>query len=295
VDFNLDNLEHIFSLADMEKQIGLPDGVQHFSDLKYVIMETLDNSCKVALSKGKFIGDQHYTRFIDKLRELNKKRNIFLKQLEHQFEKDVIITFNYDVMLDHAMRYQGIVPDYCIESSEKPNYDSYKLLKLHGSINWARCRKNCGNELQVVRAYPLADGYHLLDPYIVEQYSFPMCTEVLPKTECRNDQCKSKEALEPILIPPTWSKAVEGSPISKIWASAVKEINGAFQIVVIGYSMPPTDTFFQYLMTLGLSTNQSLHRIIVVDKDDKVCNKVEEITGITPEFAGDFETFLGNF
>ena len=33
--------------------------------------------------------------------------------------------------------------------------------------------------------------------------------------------------------------------------------------------MPRTDTFFQYLLTLGLAENPKLHRVIVVDVDKR--------------------------
>ena len=32
--------------------------------------------------------------------------------------------------------------------------------------------------------------------------------------------------------------------------------------------MPNTDTFFQYLLTLGLTKNRHLHRVVIVNKDD---------------------------
>jgi len=46
VDFDLDNLEHVFSLAEMCKQLNIRDGELHSSDLRYLILETLDNRCK---------------------------------------------------------------------------------------------------------------------------------------------------------------------------------------------------------------------------------------------------------
>ena len=94
---------------------------------------------------------------------------------------------------------------------------------------------------------------------------FAMATNVLPKTSC--SQFGQALTLEPVLIPPTWSKAIRQSPFAKIWAAAVERLKTAFQIVVVGYSLPPTDTFFQYLLTLGLSTNPALNRVVVVDLD----------------------------
>jgi hypothetical protein len=61
---------------------------------------------------------------------------------------------------------------------------------------------------------------------------------------------------------------VAGSPLATVWARAIEQIKTAHQIVVIGYSMPPTDTFFQYLLTLGLQANAGFHRVVVVNRDN---------------------------
>jgi hypothetical protein len=92
-----------------------------------------------------------------------------------------------------------------------------------------------------------------------------MVTGVLRNTKC--NKCDKEGVLTPFIIPPTWSKTVEGTPLPSVWAAAVDAISKAFQIVVVGYSMPSTDTFFQYLMTLGLQGNPNLHRVVVVNRD----------------------------
>jgi hypothetical protein len=47
------------------------------------------------------------------------------------------------------------------------------------------------------------------------------------------------------------------------------ELSKATRICVIGYSMPETDTFFKYLLTMALSRNHQLYKLIVVDFSDK--------------------------
>jgi len=263
VEFDLDNLEHIFSLADMLKQLGSEEGGKYFSDLRYVVMETLDR-CQIRWKKGNFIPDPLYHNFIIGFQKLNEERRQVLTQSGGEYENDVIITFNYDVMLDYSIRFRtSLTPDYCFETKTHP--DSLKVLKLHGSTNWAYC-PSCNNKLQVVTPSPVADGYHV-SPFLEDEqwFDFKMVTDVLSKTSCR--ECNKHDTLEPLIIPPTWSKAMKDSPFAKVWASAVEEIQKAFQIVVIAYSMPTTDTFFQYLLTLGLASNPKLHRVVVIDKD----------------------------
>ena len=263
VELDLDNLEHIFSLAEMLKQLGSKEGEEHFSDLRYVVMETLDR-CQIQWKEKRLQPDSLYYNFIETLGDLNKKRRDRIVLASGTFERDVIVTLNYDVMLDYAMRFRGVHFDYCLTSGMAG--DNFKVLKLHGSTNWAFCR-NCKNHFQIISPTPLAPGFSV-DPFLEDggQMFFEMVTHVMLNTPC--DQCKEKGTLEPVVIPPTWSKAVGGTPLAKVWETAVNEIKKAFQIIVIGYSLPPTDTFFQYLLTLGLSTNANLHRVIVINNDN---------------------------
>jgi NAD-dependent SIR2 family protein deacetylase len=225
-------------------------------------METLDR-CQIRWEGGIYNPDPLYSQFIKNLQELNKQRENFIRQGTGPFEEDVIITFNYDVMLDYAMEFNLIKPNYCLPIP--PSSGGFKLLKLHGSLNWAKC-KSC-EHLQIVPASPIPAG-HIPSPLLKngDQINFKMVTHVLKNTEC--EECHEKDTLEPIIIPPTWSKVIENSPLIKVWETAVEEIKNAFQLIVIGYSMPPTDTFFQYLLTLGLFSNAKLHRVVVVNKDN---------------------------
>jgi len=62
-----------------------------------------------------------------------------LDQIRHSRraeEQVCLVTFNYDTMLEAALSTAGI-----LQIQDLPDYiasDNYKLIKLHGSINWAR-------------------------------------------------------------------------------------------------------------------------------------------------------------
>jgi hypothetical protein len=217
-----------------------------------------------------FEPDKTLKIFAQTLDELNEKRKNEIGGQPGDFARDLIITFNYDVMLDYAMYQLSMAPEYCLFH---PPFDTnrYRLLKLHGSINWGlcqNCNKKDGNDvpLQEVRPTPIAPG-RMIAPMTPTgtRFKMQMMTEILPNTPC--SFCEKIGVLEPFVIPPTWSKAVGNTPLKGIWAQAVEEIKTAFQIVVIGYSMPQTDTFFQYLLTLGLANNSRLNRVVVVNRD----------------------------
>ncbi|HUT53573.1 MAG TPA: hypothetical protein VM658_09295 [bacterium] len=267
INLDLDNMEHLFSIAEMKRQLGHPDGEEIFSDLRYVIMETLDDS-RVEWKGEYYKPDDIYYNFVESLINLNIEREKIVVQ--RPFEKDVVITFNYDVMLDYAFKVCMEI-DYGLEATQNQT-DKFKVLKLHGSTNWGKCnecsKKDGGVRLQIVDPVPTAGRGIMLQSQKKKdgtKWPFRMVTHVMKNTQCQ--RCK-QNLLEPEIIPPTWSKYIKGSPLPAVWANAVKEIEGASQIVIIGYSMPLTDTFFQYLLTLGLSANPNLHRVVVANWDN---------------------------
>jgi hypothetical protein len=270
VEFDLDNLEQVFSIAEMLKQLGDGEGEKLSRALTRLVMETLDRTCELRWAGNFFEPDKTLKIFAERLDGLNEKRKDEIGGQHGTFARDLIITFNYDVMLDYAMYQLSMAPEYCLFD---PPFDGnkYRLLKLHGSINWGLC-KDCNKSgsnavsLQEVRPMPLAPGREVAPMTPTgTRFKMQMMTEVLPNTPCNS--CRKTDVLEPFVIPPTWSKAVGNTPLKGIWAQAVKEIETAFQIVVIGYSMPQTDTFFQYLLTLGLANNSRLNRVVVVNRD----------------------------
>jgi hypothetical protein len=308
VEFDLDNIEQVFSIAEMLKQLGDEKGEELSRALTRLVMETLDRSCKLKWGGNVFEPDKTLNSFANTLDELNKERKNEIGEQHGTFCRDLIITFNYDVMLDYAMYQLSMAPEYCLFD---PPFDGnrYRLLKLHGSINWGLCQdcnKRGGNavSLQEVWPTPLAPG-KMVAPLTPPgtHFEMRMMTEVLPNTSC--NFCGKSDVLEPFVIPPTWSKAVGNTPLKGIWAQAVMEIETAFQIIVIGYSMPQTDTFFQYLLTLDLAKNSKLNRVVVVDRDkfDALRERYEKVfarnlidRGRLKFFSGcTFDTFIQSY
>ena len=73
---------------------------------------------------------------------------------------------------------------------------------------------------------------------------------------------------EPVLVPPTWKKIL-GGPLEGIWDAAVHSLETATRIVIIGFSIPPTDMHFKYLLAAGLHKNVSLRQILFVNPDPR--------------------------
>ena len=79
-----------------------------------------------------------------------------------------------------------------------------------------------------------------------------------------NYEALRAKKLIPELIPPTWKKVFH-SPLDKVWESAVRRLKSATRIIIIGFSCPPTDMHFKYLMASGLQENVSLRHILFVN------------------------------
>ncbi|WP_066634537.1 hypothetical protein [Desulfolucanica intricata] len=175
---------------------------------------------------------------------------------------DIIISFNYESLIDNALLVTGTdrrnplhwnLPDGygipCLpinndySSSEQSNV---LLLKMHGSFNWLYCF-HCHNLYSQIKLHE--NGY---------------CFFNLP---WRASPCiKCGRPLNQVLIPPTQMKSYDAIPfIEKIWRQALMGLARAKKIVVIGYSFPPTDFRSKWLFRKALSQNNSLEKVIAVN------------------------------
>jgi hypothetical protein len=82
----------------------------------------------------------------------------------------------------------------------------------------------------------------------------------------------------PLIVPPTWNKT-RNYNIENIWHQAVKEMSDATNFFIIGYSLPKTDLFFQYMIALGTLDIANLERFWVFDKDPTIKDKYDNLLG----------------
>lgn len=180
---------------------------------------------------------------------------------------DTIISFNYDCLIDHALRtsararwsarYGYGLPkpsrldDSGVEvwsggpTSIKQN-DTIRLLKLHGSLNW--------------REWPS-------DP------------DALIRLREKIYKQNGQKAYE--IIPPEFLKAVEREPFQTLWKRAASALKSAETIAMVGFSFPPTDQLVEAMFRMALEENRKLKRLVIVnpskidrDRMRKVCTAV---------------------
>jgi hypothetical protein len=178
---------------------------------------------------------------------------------------DAVISFNYDVLIDEALArlatgrwkadrgygfsIQEGTEAWSGESSRgKFPYKSYvRLLKPHGSLHWViadRQRKQLR-----------------LDPDAYGQRS------------ARGN-----------IIPPTWDKQILGEwPWKPVWQEASNMLEQTRCLIVIGYSVPPTDLSSQALIRSSLSEG-NLRLVVVANPDPEARARVIDLArgAITP-------------
>lgn len=270
ISIDLDNLEQLFGLVEMSVRLekAPPETRYH---MVYLIAKTLELSLagqrRRSFEFNSLPGsvDPRISRFVRT--EASNANSVSVYMDMYQFfaalaaglldpadrrqpRKDTIITFNYDLVIDDALRSLDILPDYhlCVpatysDAAPPPAVPRVSLLKLHGSANWGIC--TCCN--QDIR---------------VEVDKVTVSPDVFRALECRH--CH-KRSFEPLLVPPSWDKTEYTQVLQPVWQEAVKELALATRVCIIGYSIPEADAFFRYLLTLALAENSKLYKLIVVN------------------------------
>ena len=152
--------------------------------------------------------------------------------------RNVVITFNYDLLLEEALDRLAI--PYCYglgsgnvtydptaHSTPEPEGGSLLILKLHGSLNWGLRQDD---SLTIFGSYDKAIA----------------------------------ASGHPYLVPPTWEKTVSG-PARTAWQRALEPLMDATRLIVVGFSFRPTDAHFKYLLAAGLMQNSALRHIVVIN------------------------------
>lgn len=87
----------------------------------------------------------------------------------------------------------------------------------------------------------------------------------------------------PLIIPPVRNKRYDdfGELFGHLWQSAEQKLAEADEIVVIGYSFPPTDTQSDTLFRHAFSKRSSMPKMVVVDPaPDRIIDKLSRELGI---------------
>jgi hypothetical protein len=253
VNLRLENIEELFSLASISEGGALTDQVviAISATIDYAQSKASPSTFQVRCESGPWRAPGDWKLISPSPRSYEITGSLLYTALmmggaglnqRTPERRDTIITFNYDLVIENALRALRLTYTYGIDEgaaqfeseSCRPDpapADAARILKLHGSINWARPKEEGGKAL-VVDSYDRA-------------------------RELRRT---------PVLVPPTWQKSF-GDFLLPVWNAAIAELTTATRVVIAGYSVPETDLHFKYLLAAGLQKNISLRSVLFVNRE----------------------------
>lgn len=191
-----------------------------------------------------------FTRSIDVLlRAAHGRQNCdhHTKLLGKLRSSDAVLTFNYDLVVERALKELPSVPqfgDWIYGFGRRPEGNSKipTLYKLHGSVNWTLREGSSNFEAR-------QDTWGDFD----EQPGY---------------RAHSSDSLFPIMLP-YWDKKVEDPPWRQIWKQAAEHLHKTSRLIVWGYSLPQTD--LKALELLKLSVGRGcLEDVCIIDPSAEV-------------------------
>jgi hypothetical protein len=238
-ELDIVNLESVFSAFEMAELLDLPlFGGDLVHSMRRLIAWTLDEAVRFEAKEGKIVSSPPYRNFASMI--------FGFAQGKGPPPTCTVITFNYDLAVDLALHTAGLNPNYGLAGDSE---GAVNLFKLHGSVNWHRC-KSC--KRIVPETIPPLDRF--VNTATLQWSKLKQILGV--REEC----CGEALTGDSIIVPPSWNKAEYRSDLVKVWQHAAKELKGATSIVVCGYSLPETDSFFRYLYGLGTEGGEPLER-----------------------------------
>lgn len=187
--------------------------------------------------------------------------------------KTNVITQNYDTLIERAALQARLgatllLPDlYGVPFDEaggsvvsrSPEENSFRLCKLHGSVNWF---------------YSGAASFHGESLY----YS-----EVTPwgnsRSEDEEDSLKGASDKVPLIVPPTSEKTTyfQHEKLRLIWRRAAEALSRAERVYFVGYSLPRTDLGIRFFLQHSRPSLKA--PLIIVNTDKGLVRHYQELLG----------------
>ncbi len=279
VEFIRDNFEFD------EKNGIYPELEAVFGFIDYFLQHNESLSTKYPTEKISYI-KEYLIKLIHYLVNLETdKSSKYYNQFWTTLVKDVpnssIITLNYDTLLEQSFDFlfknHGYI-DYCIplmnyeklpelekfnfwinprepiEIDSNENPAPFKIIKLHGSLNWKYC--NCCNQILLTpwdRKIDLTRGKFL-------GYTYPDKQEY--EFVCPLDGTD----FQTLIMPPSFLKTLHHPTITQLLNEAAREIRITKKIVFIGYSLSNSDIHIKALFKKQMKSDME---VIVVNPKKK--------------------------
>jgi hypothetical protein len=70
----------------------------------------------------------------------------------------------------------------------------------------------------------------------------------------------------PVIVPPTWKLRPLNYVLRRIWVKAHAKLSHASRVVIVGHSLPVTDSYLRYFLALSL-TRRRQNKVMIVNSD----------------------------
>jgi hypothetical protein len=184
---------------------------------------------------------------------------------------DVVVTFNWDVLLEKTLSYAGVAYSYAWEE------DKTLILKLHGSVNWIN------GTPQTLVTSARSFSYHPIGYAggMVENEVY--FSEILHRpAEWAAARCLVDE-VQPLIVLPGYGKAVDVRLLSAIWYRLEFLNVRRGGVSIIGMSVADDDyvieSLFRYLFRSIFDLNT---RVRILNPDESVGKKFRTIAPDMP-------------
>jgi hypothetical protein len=167
---------------------------------------------------------------------------------------DAFINFNYDSVLDDSLRRKGA-------DKWNPHYGYGLPLKrgghkMKGEEYWAPTLGNVPKREETITVHKVHGSLHFNKDkggYLLKQRPYA------------NPHAKSS-IMKFMIVPPESAKSYDVEPIGKIMLNAYASLRAATRVVIIGYSLPPSDQHAEALLRFGIKRD-SLDSLVIVNPD----------------------------
>lgn len=211
---------------DIEELISLMDVYIEFSEKikrkhSFSTDELFDLKADLLRAIGVYLSDRSFLKEIEKSHLFRLVRTLK--------PGDVIITFNWDLLVEKALRKLRIVWHYDLIDNR------ISLLKPHGSIDWFDSKKV---HLRKATSFRLMGEIGRIR--VFNYFRFP----------------ETEKRVAPVIIPPTVKKKWPYREFSVIWRAVWKALRHADEINILGFSLPPEDLHVRFVMRSAIRANE---------------------------------------
>jgi hypothetical protein len=199
---------------------------------------------------------------------------------------NVIITSNWDPLVEHYARVRGIP----LRLGGRPSDHQLTLIKLHGSIDWTARDERRPDQ-------PTADFAAIRElQNSPRSYSVSIAGERVLRIRAVENMNRSWQFIKartrrPLMVMMSQGKTVDLVPILGMWADAYYALSATRHLRVIGYSMPADDIEIRTLLRAGIARGRT-HRGRVTVLNPETGVHVRMRTYVLRGASSDYSSFV---